>query len=280
MIKEIHLVTKQKIPDKTTFKNLFHVNNIELYDYIVIASETYKHFEQLEYLEKNVSNKLIFCEKPLFETDKKLTITKNSLFIGYVLRFHPLMEKLKGFLENEKILSAIIHCGQYLPTWREKVDYRTSYSASKDQGGGVLLDLSHEIDYAQWLFGKMIDIQSYQLKISDLEIDSDDLVTLIAKTQKGVIVTLSIDYISKITHRKMIINTLENTYELDFVNNVLVRKNKKGLEEEYEFTSLERNNMFEKMHVSILSDHTSACNYKEAQSVMKTISIIQGQNHV
>lgn len=277
-IKEIHIVTKQALPDKVTFKNLQEVDNLEQYDYIIIASETYKHFEQLKYLENHISNKLIFCEKPLFETDKELTILKNRVLIGYVLRFHPLMQKLKHLLENEKILSSTIICGQYLPTWRKEVDYKTSYSASKAQGGGVLLDLSHEIDYAQWLFGDMIDIQSYQLKVSDLEIDSDDLVTLISKTQKGVIVTMSIDYISKITHRKIIINTIENTYELDFIKNLLIQKDRNGLEQKHKAKNLERNTMFEKMHASILSNQHSACTYKEGQSVMKTISTIQGQN--
>ncbi|WP_295020695.1 Gfo/Idh/MocA family oxidoreductase [Sulfurimonas sp.] len=277
-IEEIHIVTKQALPDKVTFKNLQEVDNLKQYDYIVIASETYKHFEQLKYLENHISNKLIFCEKPLFETDKELTILKNRVLVGYVLRFHPLMQKLKHYLKNEKILSSTIVCGQYLPTWRKEVDYKTSYSASKAQGGGVLLDLSHEIDYAQWLFGDMIDIQSYQLKVSDLEIDSDDLVTLISKTQKGVIVTMSIDYISKITHRRIIVNTIENTYELDFIKNLLIQKDRNGLEQKHKTKNLERNTMFEKMHASILSNQHSACTYKEGQSVMKTISTIQRQS--
>ncbi|MDD5156444.1 Gfo/Idh/MocA family oxidoreductase [Sulfurimonas sp.] len=277
-IKEIHIVTKQTVPNKTTFKNLQEVDNLGQYDYIVIASETYKHFEQLKYLENNVSNKLIFCEKPLFETDKELIILKNIVSVGYVLRFHPLMQKLKHYLKNEKIISSTIVCGQYLPTWRKEIDYKTSYSAIKAQGGGVLLDLSHEIDYAQWLFGDMIDIKSYQLKVSDLEIDSDDLVTLISKTQKGVIVTLSIDYISKITYRKMIIHTIENTYELDFISNLLTQKNRNGLEQKHEAKNLERNTMFEKMHISILSNQHDVCTYEEAKNVMKTISIIQEQN--
>ena len=278
LIKKIDIVTAQDLPERRTFNLLENVDHLDNYDYFIIASETFKHFNQIEYLEKNTKNKIILCEKPLFETYKELMIVKNDVFVGYVLRFHPLLQKLKNFLENEKILSATVNCGQYLPTWRKEVDYRTSYSASKSQGGGVLLDLSHEIDYVQWLFGVMTGIQSYQVKISDLEIDSDDLVTLISKTQKGVVVTLSIDYISKITYRKMIVHTIENTYELDFINNLLTQKDKRGLELKYQSEDLERNTMFEKMHTSVLSDQHNACTYKEAQSVMKTISIIQEQN--
>lgn len=277
-IESIDIVTKQNIKNKKTFDAINNVNDIKSYDYFVIASETHKHYEQLKYLEANVTDKIIFCEKPLFEINKDLKIERNQVFVGYVLRFHPMLQKLKSFLQNEKVLSVNVNCGQYLPTWRQNTDYRNSYSAKKDEGGGVLLDLSHEIDYIQWFFGAMQEIKSYQLKISDLEIDTDDLTTLIGKTDKEIIINLSIDYISKITYRKMLIHTLNDTYELDFIKNTLIQKDKVGLEQVYTFTNLERNYMFEQMHKSILSHKKSVCSYDEGLKVMNTISIIQEQN--
>lgn len=277
-IENIDIVTKQKLESKTTFISLEQVPDLDIYNYYVIASETNKHYEQLKYLESKVSNKIIFCEKPLFETYKKLTIEKNEVFVGYVLRFHPLLQKLKNFIEKEKVLSVNVNCGQYLPTWRPNTDYRTSYSAKKDGGGGVLLDLSHEIDYVQWLFGKINEIKSYQLKISDLEIETDDLTTFIGKTKNKTVVNLSIDYISKITYRKILLHTLNYSYELDFIKNSLMQTDKSGLEKIYDFKSLEKNNMFEQMHKSILNDKKNACSYEDGLEVMKTISIIQEQN--
>ncbi len=277
-IKKIDIVTKQKLDNKTTFTSLDNVKNINKYDYFIIASQTNKHYEQLKYLENKLNNKLIFCEKPLFETNKELNIHKNNVYIGYVLRFHPLLDKLKKLLKNEKILTANISCGQYLPTWRPNADYKECYSAKKSQGGGVLLDLSHEIDYAQWLCGKIIDIKSYQTHISDLRIDSDDIMTLIGKTQKGVIVNISIDYISKIANRRLLINTVENTYDLDLIANTLACKNKIGLEERYDIANLERNYMFEQMHRSILTNKKNSCNYEDGLKTMEVISVIQEQN--
>ena len=277
-IKSIDIVTKQTLKDKTTFSLLAKVENINTYDYFVIASETNKHFEQLKYLDENILNKIIFCEKPLFETSKELTVKNNNVYIGYVLRFHPLLQKLKYLLQEEKVLNVNVNCGQYLPTWRADTDYRNSYSAKKEEGGGVLLDLSHEIDYIQWLFGNMKEIKSYQLKISDLEIDSDDLTTFISKTEKDIIVNLSIDYISKITFRNIIVNTINNTYQLDFITNKMIQKDKQGLEQIYSFTNLERNYMFEQMHKSVLNDRKDICRYEEGLKVMKTITNIQEQN--
>lgn len=277
-IQSMDLITKQKIENKKCYKSFEEIKNINKYDYFVIATETNKHFEQLKYLEDNLKDKLIFCEKPLFETRKNLLIKKNKVFIGYVLRFHPLLEKLKALLVDETVIKVNVDCGQYLPAWRPNSDYKDCYSAKKTEGGGVLLDLSHEIDYVQWLFGKIAEIKSYQVKISDLEIDSDDLMMLIGKTNNNVFVNISIDYISKITHRRMHVDTLNGSYELDFITNKLLTKNKVGLEEKYDFPNLERNYLFEQMHTSILTHNQNICDYQNGLAVMDTISTIQEQN--
>lgn len=277
-INSIDLVTKQNVEGKICYKNLEVVNNINQYDYFVIASETNKHFEQLNFLEKNIKNKFIFCEKPLFQSKQNLKFKNNKVFVGYVLRFHPLLEKLNEFIKNERIILVNAKCGQYLPFWRPNTDYKNCYSAKKEEGGGVLLDLSHEIDYVQWLCGQINEIKSYQVKVSDLEINSDDLTMLIGKTKEEVFVNISIDYISKNTHRRLFVETFEHTYELDFIENKLVKKNKTGIEETYNFSNLERNYMFEKMHLDIFNKQKNVCTFKEALTVMDTISIIQEQN--
>lgn len=277
-VQSIDLVTKQNIEDKICYKSLEVVDNINQYDYFVIATETNKHFEQLKFLEENIKNKLIFCEKPLFESKKNFEIKNNKVFLGYVLRFNPLLEKLKDFTKNENIILVNAKCGQYLPSWRPSIDYRNCYSAKIEDGGGVLLDLSHEIDYVQWLCGQISEIKSYQVKISDLEINSDDLTMLIGKTNKNILVNISIDYISKNTHRKLFVETFEHTYELDFISVKLTKKNKTGLEEIYSFSNLERNYIFEKMHLDIFNQQKNICTFKEALEVMETISTIQEQN--
>lgn len=277
-VEVIDIVTEQNIANRTLYKSLQEVKNISQYDYFIISSQTNRHYEQLLYLDNHIQNKIIFCEKPLFASKKELEICNNKVYIGYVLRFHPLLQKLKQFLQNENAINVNVKCGQYLPTWRTNSDYKKSYSAKKEEGGGVLLDLSHEIDYVQWLFGAIEDIKSYQVKISDLEIDSDDLTLIIGKTKQNIMVNISIDYISKITHRRVMVDTFESSYELDFIANKLTKKDKTSLEEIYSFTNLERNFMFEKMHYAIIHEKESVCSYNEALNVMKTIATIQGEN--
>ncbi|DAB27735.1 MAG: oxidoreductase [Sulfurimonas sp. RIFOXYD12_FULL_33_39] len=276
-IESIDIVTKQNLNERKTFSSLQEVHEIDSYDYIIISSQTNKHYEQLSYLEQHVKDKIILCEKPLFETDKELHVKNNIVYVGYVLRFHPLLQRLKELLKDETVLSANAVCGQYLPAWRPNTDYTKCYSAKKEQGGGVLLDLSHEIDYVEWLCGNMIDVKSYQKKISDLEIDSDDFTTLIGVTDRDVIVNITVDYISKITHRTLHVNTLENSYTLDFINATLIQSDKNSLKQTYGFSNLKKNYFFENMHKSVLKKEPVCCDYEQAKKVMQTIKKVQEQ---
>lgn len=279
LIKNIDIVTTQTLPNLTTYKTIDAVKNLKSYDYIVIASETYKHFEQIEYLEKNTKNKIILCEKPLFETQRHLQIKNNNVYVGYILRFHPILQTIRSLLKGDAPIYGQIRCGSFLPLWRPDTDYRKSYSASKNQGGGALLDLSHEIDYAQWLFGQLDPIISYQTKISNLEIDSDDLVTATAKTDKGAIVTISLNYISKISMREIIIHTDLITIQANLINNTLYVGTKEGIIQTIEIEPYERNDLFLKMHLSALGKKENLCTFEEGLSVMNTIAAIQEQNN-
>ena len=278
-VTQIDVVTAQILSELTTYGSIEQVKNLEDYGYIVIASETYKHHDQIEYLENNTKSKIILCEKPLFDTSRSIEVKNNVVYVGYVLRFHPILQKICLLLNGEDILFTQIRWGSYLPLWRPGIDYRKSYSASKEQGGGVLLDLSHEIDYMQWLFGSVETISAYQSKISDLEIDSDDIVSATGKTDKQVIFTISLDYISKIPMREITIHTNDKTIEADLINNTLKIGTKEGAVETVEIESFDRNDLFRQMHLSALGNKDNLCTLLEGLKVMKTISTIQEQNN-
>ena len=79
---------------------------------------------------------------------------------------------------NSKKIGQILHvqvdCGSYLPDWRKGTDYRESVSAKAELGGGVLLELSHELDYIRWFFGEMISISANIQNSGTLGIDVED----------------------------------------------------------------------------------------------------------
>jgi len=123
----------------------------------------------------------IFVEKPLSngldgldELERICTSEKITCYVAYGLRFHPVIKSLRSMLDAKKVNHVRVACSSYLPSWRQDQDWRKSYSRSIDRGGGVILDLSHEFDYIEHLFGKIGTAKSLVGRASDITIDSED----------------------------------------------------------------------------------------------------------
>ena len=97
--------------------------------------------------------------------------------VGYNLRFSKSLQKFKEMIDSQ-VLGDLqgIYCsaGQFLPDWRPDKDYRESVSAQKSLGGGVLLELSHEIDYLRWIFGEIKWVSGSLGNVGELGIDVED----------------------------------------------------------------------------------------------------------
>jgi len=274
----IEIVTKQNIQNSITYESLNVVNELNNYDYFIISSETLKHYEHLKYIIQRVSNKIILVEKPLFDKEySDLETNGNTIYTAYNLRFHPIVSRLKELLQDEKIYYANIICGQYLPTWRPEQDYTKSYSADRKHGGGVLRDLSHELDYSSWLFGKILKVDSINSKVSDLQISSDDIFTAIMTTKDKVVLNISLDYISKIPIRRLIIHTKETTIEANLIDNTLLSYNSTGEKTVLcNTTSLDRNYTYKEMHTAILENKTrTLSSFKDGLEIVSLISSIK-----
>jgi CMP-N,N'-diacetyllegionaminic acid synthase len=240
------IVSRRTIVGETVHPSLGAVPDIGRFDYLLVCSETVLHEEQFREIERRVTGKTVLIEKPLFAELIDVPSPGNDVYIGYNLRFHPALHRLRSCLEGRKILSIQIHAGQYLPTWRPETDYRESYSASRKRGGGVLRDLSHEIDYLQWLAGPLRELHALDRKVSDLEISADDLMCMIGVTERGIIASLSLDYLSRNPRRIIVVQCDDATYVCDLI---------KG--------TLEGN-----------SDQV-ACSFSEGLRVMKTIRMVE-----
>jgi predicted dehydrogenase len=147
----------------------------------------------------------IFLEKPishnLREVDKLIQLIKQKNLVaqvGYNFRFEPELISLKqkvsqiGQIKTVKIISS-----SYLPDWRPGTDYRQNYAAKKELGGGVLLDLSHEIDYAVWLFGKVLTVSANLKQFEDLKIDTEAIADITLRHEADVISQIHLDYVTK-----------------------------------------------------------------------------------
>ena len=265
-ISEIYVLTRQKCGNFKKVKHISEVNKINP-DYILICSRTSDHFKHLSYLEKNISNKIILVEKPLFKNFKNFTIKKNKVFIGYNLRYHPVIKFIKKYVNNKKVFSINVNCYSYLPNWRKNINYVKANSAKKIYGGGALLELSHEIDYVQWIFKKIKKINHIKIgKISNLNIDTEDFISIIGKTSL-VNFFIDLNYYSLYAQRMIIVYGNSFTLKGDLINNsVEIFKQKKKKTMKY---NIDENYTFREQHKSLLNNkYENACSYTEGSKLM------------
>jgi predicted dehydrogenase len=158
----------------------------------------------------------MLVEKPLADNlleVKNLVSLVNErqcvLQVGYNLRFLPSLREFRTRIATGaigRVLSVRCEIGQYLPSWRPDSDYRETVSAQKKLGGGVLLELSHELDYLRWVFGEVAWVNACLRQQSALVIDVEDTAHLILgftseSSSNAPVATLNMDFIRHDTTR-------------------------------------------------------------------------------
>lgn len=144
-------------------------------------------------LEKPISNNLDRLDELQDIVEKKAV----NVLVGFQFRYHPGLRKIKEILSNEEIgrpISFRAHWGEYLSDWHPWEDYRVSYSARRDLGGGVILTLTHPLDYLRWLLGDVESLWAFTGKLSDLELDVEDTAEIGIRFENRVIGSLHLDY--------------------------------------------------------------------------------------
>ena len=126
-----------------------------------------------------------------------------QVFVGCVLRFSESLHAFRQLLPQAGRIHAVrIECQSYLPDWRPARSYRESYSA-RAEDGGVLRDLIHEVDYAGWLFGWPLAVQASLRNLGRLGIEAEEAAELRWETPEGCSVSISLDYLTQPSRRRM-----------------------------------------------------------------------------
>ncbi len=198
------------------------IDIMPVYDAVFITNPTNLHFEAMHSLRDKT--KAWFIEKPIFDsTDYNINDCIHSWQKAYVaapMRYCKTMLELKKILPNLSVYSARVLCSSYLPNWRKGVDYRTTYSAHKEMGGGVTIDLIHEWDYLHGLFGAPESLHNFKGTYSHLEINSDDISIYIAQ-YKNMLCEVHLDYFGRQYRRNIELFCKEGTVTADFGSGTL-----------------------------------------------------------
>lgn len=194
----------------------------EDYDAIFITNPTEMHMKTLEQFHWKGRN--FFIEKPVvslrqLKNAECFQIRKDAkYYVAAPLRYNAVIQWVKQNVDPSDVISVRSISSSYLPDWRPGQDYRTTYSAHRDMGGGVSIDLIHEWDYLTYLFGWPEKVHSFIGKKSNLEIDSDDYAIYIAEVEDKV-VELHLDYFGRKIIREIQLFTKEDTIIGDIANN-------------------------------------------------------------
>jgi predicted dehydrogenase len=176
------LRSSNNVDQEDNIVNIFSLYNLDItFDFAIISNPTNLHYTFIRLLAKK--NIPLFIEKPPLHTlensFKLICFIESKKILNYVacnLRFHPCILFIRNFIKSAsyRINEVNVYCGSFLPDWRPGKDFRKIYSANENMGGGVHLDLFHELDYTIWIFGFPIKSTSIKRRVSNLGINAVD----------------------------------------------------------------------------------------------------------
>jgi predicted dehydrogenase len=230
-------------------------------DAAIIATDTGRHIADAE--EAIALGCDVLIEKPVAPSaDAVGALPDTRAFVAYCLRFHEGLQTFRARLAAVGDVHAVrIVCQSYLPDWRPDRDYRASYSARADEGG-VLRDLSHEIDYATWLFGCPARVNATFSATSRLGIQAEEAADLVWTTPSAATVSVRLDYLTRRARRSLLAQGARGEIEWDAVAGT-VRVN-----DEVVAIAHDRDAMMQRQIEAFLSRSSDICTLEEGRRVV------------
>lgn len=256
-------VSRHLGPQPHNFLDIASALRSEEFNYVVIASETHRHHSDLLQVRESGYRGPVLVEKPLFAGLEDWP-SDDPVFVAYNLRFHPALRALKERVQNKTASSVNAYVGQHLSMWRRSRAYEESYSSSRALGGGVLRDLSHELDFLCWIFGPA---QSLWTRTSEsLGLASEDSAQMLIRFERAPAACVELNRVDHLVQRRLTVNLSNDTFLCDFIGASL--RDQKHTQS----FSCDANFTYREMHTALLKkDFSSICTLKEALHVNQII---------
>ncbi|TWX71931.1 Gfo/Idh/MocA family oxidoreductase [Colwellia demingiae] len=250
---------------------------------VIVASPAPFHAQHsIPFIEAGIPT---LIEKPVTTTvedakaiNRAIELHQTPVSIGYCLRYLPSALQLKILLDKCKIgilYNVHIEIGQYLPDWRPNKNFLDSVSAQNRLGGGALFELSHELDYAQWLLGPLYVKHSILRTSEELALDVEDMADITALTESGAVATIHLDFLQRKSHRKCSFVGSKGRIEWDLMLNQLTLITATKTSVLYSEPKWDKNQMYLAMiedFVQMIGKNKHTCiKFSEA---IKTVSLI------
>jgi len=198
-------------------------------DAVIVANPTARHLDVA--IPAAEVGCCILLEKPVSDSLERVELLQQAaqksgskILVGFQFRYHPTLNKARELIQSNtlgKILTVHAHWGEYLPQWHPWEDYRQSYAARAELGGGVLRTLTHPLDYLRYLVDEVDALWSFNGHISDLRLDVEDVAEIGLKFSNGAIGGVHLNYVQRPpVHRLEIVGT-NGTLSWDNADGVL-----------------------------------------------------------
>lgn len=174
----------------------------------------------------------LFLEKPISHTVEGIDLLYSALrdgggnaYVAFQFRFHPTLRICRELISDGAIgqpLSARVHWGEYLPDWHPWENFRESYAAREDLGGGVLLTLCHPFDYLRWIFGEVRTLSASAVPALHLGLTVDSCAEVGLVFDSGLLASVHVDFIQRPTQHSLFVVGTDGTLEWNAVDGSLV----------------------------------------------------------
>ena len=283
----ISVVSRNPDPDRwndlTWFSSVNEAIEAGTFDLAFVCNPTSMHLQtSIELLQGGVTG--IFIEKPLSNDFKDVEDLQSlvsekgtAIHMGFDLRFDPGLIKVKELLDSGVVGRATNFrswVGQFLPDWRPGTDHKSGSSARKDLGGGVLLDLIHEVDYIRWLLGDIGSLGCFHNNIGELGIETEDTASILIRTANGATGTINLDYLRRKLSRGCEITGSKGYIHWDY-SDQNVCWFAEGMKEEsrFDYSGYERNDRFREEISAVIGDqdHPSLSGLEDGIESLKIV---------
>jgi predicted dehydrogenase len=185
-------------------------------DAVIVANPTAMHLEIA--IPAAEAGCHILLEKPVSHSLERLDLLQKAaaksgskILVGFQFRYHPTLNRARALIQSNalgKLLTVHAHWGEYLPQWHPWEDYRQSYAARADLGGGVIVTLTHPLDYLRYLLGEVDSLWSFNGHISPLEVEVEDAAEIGLRFTNGAVGGVHVNYFQRPpVHRLEIVGT-------------------------------------------------------------------------
>jgi predicted dehydrogenase len=214
------------------------------------------------FVEKPLSNSMNNVDALIAEAER----TGLVAYLGSQFRFHPAVKYVQRSLEAGgigRVLAVRAVVGEYLPNFHRYEDYRSTYAARRDLGGGVVLTQIHELDYLSLLFGPPRRVFAVGGHLSKLEVDVEDVVAVLldcGTSERPLPISVQMDYVQRPAIRNCEVVGDEGKFVMDLTVPYLIQYGPDGTEiSRRGWHNFTRNDMF----IDELRNFLAACDGRE-----------------